>query len=92
MANKYETEYSLTDPATNQYGRRLTKTLFQFKEDGKDETLIHLDSYQVHEIESAINSFGYSLFEPDGDLINIYDEYRHEAPYIMAECIFELGF
>ena len=44
MKTTYSKEWKLTDSDTNQYGRQLTDVLFEFKEDGKEETGIDLAS------------------------------------------------
>jgi hypothetical protein len=91
----YSKEWKLTDPDSNQYGRQLTDMLFEFKEDGKDETGIDLSAFKNKEIESVINSYGYTLYRksniltPKKGLENIFDLYGKDANWIIAECIFE---
>lgn len=91
----FSKEWKLTDADTNQYGRQLNNVLFEFKEDGKDVTGIDLTAYRNKEIESVINSYGYTLFRLSaiiGDkkgLENIFDLYGKDANWIIAECIFE---
>jgi len=86
---KHSKEWKLTDGDTNQYGRQLTDVLFEFKEDGKEETGIDLSAYRNKEIEGVINSYGYTLHKSKKGLENVYDLYGKDANWIIAECIFE---
>lgn len=83
------TEWVLTDVDTGQYGKRISKTHFIFKEDGRDEKNIVLPHYTREQIESCINTYGYTLIE--GDIDNIVEKYGKEANWIIAECLFEMN-
>lgn len=85
-------KWVLTDIDFNQYGRQLKKTLFEFKEDEKEATLIDLADRHNKEVESIINSFGYTMVSGENkveSLQNIDDLYGKDANWIIAECIFE---
>lgn len=89
---KINQDWVLTDSDSNQYGRQITKTLFEFKQDGKEATLIDLKNYPKKEIEHTINSFGYTLMKGENrvkTLQNIYFTYGASSNWIIAECIFE---
>lgn len=90
MKTAYSKEWICTDPDTKQYGRQLTDVLFQFKEEGKDETVIDLTGFTNGEIEGVINSYGYTLYKSEEHSHNIYDLYGKQANWIIAECLFEM--
>lgn len=90
MAKEYNESWTITDPSTNQQGRQITKMLFEFKEDGKEQTVIDISGYTNGEIESIINSYGYTLFDDKTTLKNIHTLYGKSANWIIAECIFEM--
>jgi hypothetical protein len=86
----FSKEWKLTDSDTNQYGRQLTDLSFEFKEDGKEETIIDLSDYTKEEIESIINSYGYTLGKVTiNGLSSIHGLYGVDTNWIIAECIFE---
>lgn len=86
-----EIKWTLTDPATNQYGRKISDSIYEFKEDNKDQTEINIDDYTPIEIEECINAFGYSLGEKD-KFDCIYGLYHSdEVNWIIAECLYELS-
>jgi len=100
MKKKEYGQWILTDGDTNQWGRQLTEHSWEFKQDEKyDEFLsrtiqfeIDLEAYTLKEIESCINSFGYTFHPfPQMDLgnRNIYEVYGEDAHFVIAECIFE---
>lgn len=88
---KNTTDWVLTDPDNQQYGRQLDELKFEFKENGKI-LIIDLDEYEEHEIEDIINSYGYTLYEDEESLEyynDVYSLYGNSANWIIAECIFE---
>ena len=84
---KKPTDWVLTDVDTGQYGKRISKTHFVFKEIDREETNIVLQEYTNEQIESCINGYCYTL--TDGDNKNVFDLYGKEANWIIAECLFE---
>ncbi len=83
----YSDEWVLTDPDTNQHGRQLSETKFEFYEGmGFDPTPIDLDDYKDGVIEYIISAYGYSLY-PGPEYIR--DLYPDNYNWIIAECIFE---
>jgi len=88
---KNTTDWVLTDPDNQQYGRQLDELKFEFKEKDKN-LIIDLDEYEENETEDIINSYGYTLYEDEGSLEsyrNVYNLYVDSANWIVAECIFE---
>lgn len=63
-----------TDPDNQQYGRKLTETIYEFKEHNVT-MVVDLDEYTSEQMKKAYEPYGF----PDGDLTN----------WIIAECIFE---
>ena len=63
-----------TDPSTGQYGRKITETIYEFKE-GDMQFEVDLDNYTSEEMKEYYECYGF----PDGSLTN----------WIIAECIFE---
>ena len=96
--------WKITDSDCNQWGRmvspkrkRKAPQLFEFSElrwNGTENELyastIDLKDYIKADMESDINSFGYTLFKAKEGLVNIHTEYGKDAHWIIAECIFEL--
>lgn len=96
--------WKITDSDCNQWGRmvspqrkRKAPHLFHFSElrwNGTEnelyESTIDLSKYIHAEMESDINSFGYTLYDPKDGLLNVHTEYGKDAHWIIAECIFEL--
>lgn len=86
-------EWVVTDPDCNQKGRKLGPGKYQFTQDNYNDGEIDLDTISIVEIESCINSFGYSLLPPHvSQLQNIYKLYpdMDDAEWIIAECIYEI--
>jgi len=79
-----------TDPDTNQYGRKLSDKLYEFKQDMKyngvivtEEDEINLNDYTEEEINDHLSPYGWSIEQ-------LKDENTLEdAEWLMAECIFE---
>ena len=93
-----ETEWTCTDPDTQQYGRYLGDRVYEFKElnpiytSGIDpyaakliELEVDLKEYTEEDILSIIVSYGYTL----GSMNNDYGDGPYGADWIIAECIFE---
>lgn len=79
-----------TDSDTKQYGRCISDRIFEFKQQGVEPAKINVDLYTQEQIESAINSYGYTQErEPKKGLQNIYELYGDDSEWIIAECIFE---
>lgn len=83
-------EWIQTDASTNQYGRKLSETVFEFKEDGREQERMDITDFTDEEKESAINAFGYTLGPSTDRHTNIIEEYGDNANWIIAECLFEL--
>ncbi len=64
-----------TDGSTQQYGRKITDKIYEFKE-GDKQRVINLDNYTSEKKKEAYEPYGF----PIGSLTN----------WIIAECIFEL--
>ncbi len=91
MSKKNYDKWVCTDSDTQQYGRQINETTFQFKEKGKDKSIVDIKKYSNEQIENIINSYGYTL-EPNhrtNNNQNIHVLYGEEANWIIAECIFE---
>ena len=65
-----------TDPDNQQYGRRISKTVFEFKERGQ-QLIINLDSYNYSGKWNYCSAY-YSK-----------EDFEKLANWIIAECIFE---
>jgi hypothetical protein len=63
-----------TDPDNKQYGRKISETIYEFKEKGI-QFLIDLNDYTSEQMKKFYEPYGF----PIGDLTN----------WIIAECIFE---
>ena len=86
MKTKKENKFVCTDSDTKQYGRKINNNLFEFYEKNIKHTReIHLKEYTEKEIESIINSYGYSLYGKD----NIKTIYGKKTNWVIAECIYE---
>jgi hypothetical protein len=89
---KTKDEWVCTDPNMNQYGRKISDGVYEFKQDMKypDGSIIkergevHLKDYSNEEINDHLSSFGYSI----GILKDTMNEAN--AEWITAECIFEM--
>lgn len=85
-------EWVCTDLDTDQWGRQLGESLFEFKEKNRGlseyeedefiEIRINLDDYKQSEMENHISAY----YENIAEVISIYGE---QANWIIAECIFE---
>ena len=99
---KGKENWKITDPDCNQWGRQLCSSkglklnLFEFSElrwNGTNYELYqsHIDptAFDEEEVESVLNSYGYTLGEAKDGLRNIKEEYGEDADWIKAECMFE---
>lgn len=97
--NTQDKPWILTDPDTEQYGRKLSDWVYEFKEKTKDddwmendfvELEIDMSKYSANQVEPIINAYGYTL-EPWSDGTFIFDLYKNKETvnWIIAECIFE---
>lgn len=85
------TKWICTDQDTNQWGRKLSDGIYEFKQDnrypdGTIETVtatIKLGDYTYDQISDHLMSFGYTV----GGLITSLG--GEDAEWMMAECIFE---
>jgi hypothetical protein len=86
-------KWILTDNDSNQYGRQINESTFEFKEgdeEYKKQYEVDLHDYQINTIENIINAYGYSLHPmPSNRLQNVFTTYGNRAAWIIAECIFE---
>jgi hypothetical protein len=71
-----------TDPDTKQYGRRLSTYKYEFKEKGRDTTVIDLEKYTWKEICDVCEGFYPNMDE-------LFATYGPQSTWIIAECIFE---
>lgn len=80
-------KWVLTDPTTNQYGRRIDENIFEFKEgdyeDGVVQAVIDISEYTEEEIENCVSSYYSNLNE-------VKELYEYDWKWIVAECIFEI--
>lgn len=76
-----ENGWTCTDPDRKQYGRQVMFTTFEFKEQDVHLT-IDLSDYTVKYVEDLVK--GYYK-----DIESVFEIYKHEANFIIAECIFE---
>lgn len=85
-------EWICTDPATNQWGRKIGNKLYEFKEDtyypfnavvGTAQAEVNLNDYTDEEIDEILASYGWSIKQLKTEHI------IEEAEWLMAECIFE---
>lgn len=77
-------EWILTDPATNQYGRKISPYKFEFKEDKRRNAIIDLERYTWKEIADCCESYYPSMGR-------LFAEYGDSSVWIMAECLFEMN-
>jgi hypothetical protein len=90
ITNANSKEWVLTDPQFNQYGRAISETVFEFKQNHIDQRIIDISKFTEGEIELIINTYGYTLYESDNGNSNIVEQYTEMKNWIIAECIFEL--
>lgn len=91
VAQKFSCAWTLTDPDTKQWGRQTSENIFEFKYTVHGEVVeIDLEKYTDGEVEDAINTYGYTLYDPTDALENVATLYGTRADWIIAECIFEL--
>ena len=94
MINKFiEDGWILTDPDTNQYGKKISNKIFEFKQSDINDNYpvtIDLNDYTYEQIENCINSYGYTIFNAGMGMLNIDKEYGDDADWIIAECLFEM--
>ena len=99
---KSKNNWVITDPDCNQWGRQLRSckglklNLFEFSElryNGSCHELyrsgIDPSAFDKEELESIVNSYGYTLGKTKGNLVNLKKQYGKDADWIKAECIFE---
>jgi hypothetical protein len=89
-----EIKWTCTDANTNQYGRHLGGTVYEFYEGDDAPVKIDLANYKVDQIEYIINAYSYTLGETDGGYNNIKEQYPEEsgsqnADWVVAKCIYE---
>lgn len=93
-SNLIKNGWECTDPSCDQWSKKVDNFSYLYFEKNKGDkdtpTMIDVRDYTVKEIESAINSYGYTLCKSDGK-DNIYETYGDSALQIIAECLFELG-
>ena len=96
FAYKYPNrKWICTDADALQYGRQLTDTLFEFKDENTEATLVDITEYEAKEIEHTINAYGYTQLKGENKakgLENIEELYGKSTNWIIAECIFEMEF
>lgn len=94
-------QWTCTDIDNLQYGRKLSDNTYEFKEGEENSehfkhNVIDLKKYLLSQIEECINSFGYTLHPctPNAYKQNIYELYHtvEQVNWIIAECLFELGY
>ena len=88
----------VTDPSSNQQGRLISPSVYEFKEDAVSNRLelkpriINLSKFKQDTIERALSGYGYVLHSPKQNEQCLYDIYKtnQEVDWIVAECLFEL--
>jgi hypothetical protein len=75
-------DWTITDPDTNQQGRRVSTYKFEFKEDGKDQKVIDLETYSWKQICDICESFYPNMDE-------LFSQYGPMSCWTIAECIYE---
>ncbi|MES3018171.1 MAG: hypothetical protein V4721_10340 [Bacteroidota bacterium] len=89
---KEDIKWICTDADEEQFGRQITEKIFEFKQKDVEPTIIDISKYPAKEVESIINSYGYTQMTGDNiadGLNNVVDMYGKQAGWIIAECIFE---
>lgn len=76
-------KWTLTDPATNQYGRRLSTYKYEFKEDGREQEIIDLERYTWLEIIDTCEAYHPNMDE-------LFANYGAQSTWIIAECLYEM--
>lgn len=76
--------WKLTDPDTQQWGRRLSTYRFEFKERESKKAIIDLEKYSWLEIIDCCESYYENMDE-------LFNRYGSESCWIIAECLFEMG-
>ena len=84
-------EWICTDPACNQFGRKIGDKLYEFKQDLlypddlviKVENEIDLNDYTDDEINDHLSPYGWNIIQLEEE--NTFEN----AEWLMAECIFE---
>ncbi len=91
MEQKEPEVWVCTDPDTKQYGRKISKGVYEFREDinGNEFKLpINLAEYSVEELEGCLLAYGYTLHPLSEDyLFNEYDD--ENGLFQLAEWLFE---
>ena len=83
MSKTEDIPWICTDSDSNQYGRRLSTYKYEFKEDGKDATVINLEEYSWKQICDACEGYYPNMDE-------LFSTYGPQSTWIIAECIFEM--
>lgn len=85
--------WTCTDVSCGQWCKKVDDFSYLYFERGNGDkdtpTMIDVRDYTVKEVESAINSYGYTLSKKD-NFDNIYELYGDSAIQIIAESLFEL--
>lgn len=86
-----KTDWICTDPAVHQWGRKIGKRFYEFKQDiiFPDNTVeeehleINLNNFTEEEINDHLSAYGWSIeqLKEENSL--------EDAEWLMAECIFE---
>ena len=82
-----EKDWIITDADRQQYGRKISENVYEFKEYNQlendwDEIKIDLTDYTLEEIESMISPYYQSIQQ-------VKQLYEDNSNWIIAECIFE---
>jgi hypothetical protein len=72
--NFYDYQWTCVDPSSDRYGRHLTETTFEFKEDGT-QAVIDLTEYSDKQKQDILDAYSFKLVDTHN--------------WIIAECIFE---
>ena len=77
-----------TDSDEKQFGRFISKGIYEFKENDKNKLTIFLEEYSTEEIESCINAYGYTLHPLKNNYI--FNECNEEdGLFLIAEWLYE---
>lgn len=76
--------WELTDPNTQQWGRRLSTYKYEFKESGRKNEIIDLEKYTWKEICDCCEAYYPNMNE-------LFAQYGAQSGWIIAECLFEMN-
>jgi hypothetical protein len=82
--------WEVTDPHQLQQARFIGDFSYALKGNGREERVIDLTKFNIHQIQNALNAFGYSVEKGDRHQF-IFDKMNpREIVLVICECLFEL--